>query len=87
MIRLHTLGALDLTNAEGSELRAIVAQPTRLALLSYLGIATPPRFHRRDSLLPLFWPERDNEHARASLSRAIQPRAISASNMAFTTGS
>jgi len=71
MIRLQTLGALDLTNAEGSELRAIVAQPKRLALLTYLGVATPHGFHRRDSLLPLFWPERDTEHARASLSRAI----------------
>ena len=71
MIRLQTLGALDLSNAEGSELRAIVAQPKRLALLTYLAVATPHGFHRRDSLLPLFWPERDTEHARASLSRAI----------------
>jgi DNA-binding SARP family transcriptional activator/tetratricopeptide (TPR) repeat protein len=71
MIRLRTLGALDLRNADGSELRAIVAQPKRLALLVYLGAATPHGFHRRDSILSLFWPDRDLEHARASLSRAL----------------
>jgi serine/threonine-protein kinase len=71
MIRLHTVGGLDLRNEEGVELRAIVAQPKRLALLAYLAIATPHGFHRRDSILSLFWPERDLEHARASLSRAV----------------
>ena len=71
MIRLETLGALDLRNAEGSELRAIVAQPKRLALLVYLAASTPRGFHRRDSILSLFWRDRDLEHARASLSRAV----------------
>lgn len=71
MIRLQTLGVLDLRNAEGFELRTIVAQPKRLALLAYLAVAAPRGFHRRDSILSLFWPERDLEHGRASLSRAI----------------
>ena len=71
MIRFHTLGLLDLRDAEGRELRAVLQQPKRLGLLAYLAVATPRRFHRRDSLLALFWPELDQEHARAALRRAL----------------
>jgi len=71
MIRFHTLGVLDLRDAEGRELRAVLQQPKRLGLLAYLAVATPRRFHRRDSLLALFWPELDQEHARAALRRAL----------------
>jgi len=71
MIRLQTLGTLDLRNGDGSEIRAIVAQPKRLALLAYLGVASPPGFHRRDRLLALLWPEHGSERARASLNRAL----------------
>ncbi|MEP6687563.1 MAG: BTAD domain-containing putative transcriptional regulator [Gemmatimonadales bacterium] len=71
MIRFHTLGMLDLRDAEGRELRAVLQQPKRLGLLAYLAVATPRRFHRRDSLLGLFWPELDQEHARAALRRAL----------------
>jgi hypothetical protein len=41
MIRLQTLGQIDLSAADGHELRGILAQPKRLALLVYLGIAAP----------------------------------------------
>ena len=34
-------------------------------------LAAPRRFHRRDSLLALFWPELDQEHARAALRRSL----------------
>jgi DNA-binding SARP family transcriptional activator/tetratricopeptide (TPR) repeat protein len=71
MIRLHTLGVLDLRAEDGKELRAVLQQPKRLGLLAYLAVATPRRFHRRDSLLALFWPELDQEHARAALRRAL----------------
>jgi serine/threonine-protein kinase len=71
MIRFHTLGVLDLRDADGRELRAVLQQPKRLGLLAYLAVATPRRFHRRDSLLGLFWPELDQEHARAALRRAL----------------
>ena len=49
----------------------MLRQPKRLALLAYLAVASPRRFHRRDSLLALFWPELDQEHARAALRRAL----------------
>jgi adenylate cyclase len=71
MIRLRTLGALDLRGSEGQELRAVLAQPKRAALLAYLVLATPRGPHRRDSLLALFWPEQDAEHARNALSQAV----------------
>jgi len=71
MIRLRTLGTLDLTHPHGLELRAVLAQPRRVALLAYLAVAQPRGFHRRDHVLTLFWPEHDTERARSSLNRAI----------------
>ncbi|MGN6393360.1 MAG: BTAD domain-containing putative transcriptional regulator [Gemmatimonadales bacterium] len=62
---------MDLRDAGGRELRAVLQQPKRLALLAYLAVAAPRRFHRRDSLLALFWPDLDQEHARAALRRAL----------------
>lgn len=71
MLRLHTLGALDLRGPEGADCAAVLAQPKRLGLLVYLAAAYPRRFHRRDSLLALFWPELDTSHARAALRRSL----------------
>jgi DNA-binding SARP family transcriptional activator len=71
MIRFHTLGVLDLRGPDGLELRSVLQQPKRLGLLAYLTIASPRRFHRRDSLLALFWPGLDQEHARAALRRSL----------------
>jgi TolB-like protein/DNA-binding SARP family transcriptional activator/Flp pilus assembly protein TadD len=70
-MRLRTLGALDLRSSDGGELRAVLAQPKRVALLAYLALATPRGFHRRDTLTALFWPEHDEEHARNSLSQSV----------------
>ncbi|MBA3555834.1 MAG: hypothetical protein H0W29_13890, partial [Gemmatimonadales bacterium] len=71
MIELHTLGVVDLRAPDGRELRAILHQPKRLGLLAYLAAASPRRFHRRDSLLALFWPDLDQDHARAALRRSL----------------
>jgi DNA-binding SARP family transcriptional activator/TolB-like protein len=68
--RLFTLGRIDLRVADGSEVRSLLAQPKRLALLVYLA-ASGVRFHRRDSLVALFWPEAETESARASLRTAL----------------
>jgi serine/threonine-protein kinase len=48
----------------------VLAQPKRLALLAYLA-ASPGGPHRRDTLLGMFWPELDQEHARRALNKAI----------------
>jgi len=71
MIELRMLGTLSLTSADGRDVQALLGQPRRLALLAYLAAATPQGFHRRDSLLALFWPELDQEHARAALRQAL----------------
>jgi len=72
MIELRMLGRLSLTGADGREVRTLLGQPRRFALLAYLAAATPPGFHRRDSLLALFWPELDQEHARTALRQALR---------------
>ena len=71
MIEFRTLGALDLLGPDGREHRAVLTQPKRVALLAYLAVATPHRFHRRDKLLGLFWPDLDQDHARAALRQAL----------------
>jgi serine/threonine-protein kinase len=71
MLELRVLGTIDLKNAAGQDLDQLLTQPKRLALLVYLATATPRGFHRRDKLLGLFWPELDDEHARASLRKAV----------------
>lgn len=73
MIQLRTLGGVDLTDPDSrGELRAILVQPKRLALLVYLALANSQRFRRRDVLTGLFWPELDGEHARGALRQALR---------------
>jgi DNA-binding SARP family transcriptional activator/TolB-like protein len=71
MIRLRVLGAPDLRGAEGHELRGILSQPRRLALLAYLALSASRGYVRRDTLLALFWPDADDAHARNSLRQAL----------------
>lgn len=51
--------------------RAVLSQPKRFALLAYLAAAAPHGFHRRDTLLALFWPELDQEQARHALRQSL----------------
>jgi adenylate cyclase len=88
MIHLRTLGALDLRSSEGQEFRSILAQPKRAALLLYLALVRPRGSHRRDTLLALFWPEHDTEHARNALSQAVHflRRSLGAETVINATG-
>lgn len=71
MIELRTLGSVELRDDEAVEIRSVLSQPKRLALLSYMAIARPRAFHRRDTLLGIFWPEQDDERARGALNQAL----------------
>ncbi len=71
VIEFRTLGTMDLRAADGRELHSLLAQPKRIALLAYLCIAEPRGYHRRDTLLGLFWPDSDQEHARTSLRKSL----------------
>ena len=70
-LQLRVLGSLELSGTSGVELKRVLQQPKRLGLLAYLVLRSPQRFHRRDSLLALFWPDLDTEHARAALRRSL----------------
>ena len=71
MVRCRTLGVLELRGPAEQEQLSVLSQPKRAALLVYLAIATPRGFHRRDTLLALFWPDSDQEHARAALRQSL----------------
>ncbi|MEO5903206.1 MAG: BTAD domain-containing putative transcriptional regulator [Gemmatimonadaceae bacterium] len=70
-MELRALGQIRLLSDDGTEADAVLRQPKRLALLSYLAIPATGTWHRRDVLLGLFWPELDESHARASLRSAL----------------
>jgi DNA-binding SARP family transcriptional activator len=73
MIQLRTLGGLDLLDLdENRQVRSVLVQPKRLALLVYLALAGDRGFRRRDAVVGLFWPELDAEHARGSLRQALR---------------
>jgi DNA-binding SARP family transcriptional activator/TolB-like protein/Tfp pilus assembly protein PilF len=86
MIQLRTLGPIDIRGSDGQELRGVLAQPKRAALLVYLALATPRGPHRRDGLLALFWPEHDAEHARNSLSQSVHVLRRSLGTNAIISG-
>jgi DNA-binding SARP family transcriptional activator/TolB-like protein len=69
-MEIHLLGSLDLVSDEGRRLDVSPGQK-RLALLAYLAVATPQGFHRRESLLPLLWPESNETRARGSLNQTV----------------
>jgi serine/threonine-protein kinase len=71
LTKLRILGSVSLVRADGSDIRRILTQPKLLALLTYLAVAKPRGFHRRDTLLGLFWPDQDQRRARASLRKAV----------------
>src|SRR2546427_569799 len=71
MIEFRMFGTLQLTDAAGHEVKSLITRPRRLALLAYLAASSGRELHRRDTLLALFWPELDQEHARAALRQAL----------------
>ena len=71
MIELRLLGSLELKKSDGKEVTSVLVQPKRAALLCYLAIGRARGFHRRDSLVALFWPDLDQTRARAALRQAL----------------
>jgi DNA-binding SARP family transcriptional activator len=72
MIVLRLFGSLELLGPDSVELRDVLNQPKRTALLAYLAAERSTSFHRRDALLSLFWPELDERHARDALNSSIR---------------
>jgi DNA-binding SARP family transcriptional activator/TolB-like protein len=71
MQTLRMFGGISLSNADRSEADNLLRQPKQLALLAYLALPRPGTWHRRDSLLGVFWPELDQSRARTSLRSAL----------------
>lgn len=71
MIEFRTFGHIELTTGGGDEAEALVAQPMRFALFCFLALPKIGTFHRRDTLLAVFWPEVDQKRARANLRQAL----------------
>jgi DNA-binding SARP family transcriptional activator/TolB-like protein len=71
LIRLHVLGTPRLTGDRAAERRRVLAQPRRVALLAYLALRARHGPERRDTLLAMFWPESDTNHARGALRNAL----------------
>ncbi|HKL18171.1 MAG TPA: hypothetical protein VJ905_04355, partial [Halalkalibaculum sp.] len=71
MVKLYILGPPKLLTDDERLEHSFLSGPKRLALLSYLLLARPQGFKRRDSLLPLFWPEKDQKSARNALSNIL----------------
>jgi DNA-binding SARP family transcriptional activator/TolB-like protein len=71
VIRLHLLGAIRLEADDGPARPSALSQPRRAALLAYLALRARRGPERRDTLLGVFWPESDNNHARGALRNAL----------------
>ncbi len=71
MIRLQLLGGVRLLDGDGRDVRAVMQQPKRLAVLAYLAVARPRGAQRRDALIAMFWGESDEASARRSLSQTL----------------
>ncbi len=67
MYRLSTLGTVTIAR-DGKELRRLSSHRQKMALITYLALEGPTA---RDSLLGLFWGEREQERARHSLSQTL----------------
>lgn len=71
MATLRLLGPVDLRDDSGRELRQLIGQPKRFALLAYLAGNAPQTFHRRDRILAVFWPESTEDQARHGLRQVL----------------
>lgn len=71
LLTLRTLGPINLLDSNGSEITPILSQTKRFAVFIFLALAKPQGFHRRDTLLTLFWPGRDAARARNALSQSL----------------
>jgi serine/threonine-protein kinase len=70
-IQLRVLGSVELEGTGRRRFRTLLAQPKRVALLTYLVLAEPRGWHRRDELQAVFWPELDKKHAQSSLRNSL----------------
>ncbi len=70
-IEFRSLGTTTLCDDSGQEVTGLLRQPKRVALLTYLCLASPLGLHRRDLITALLWPDLSQGRARGALRKAI----------------
>src|SRR5687767_13892643 len=71
-MELRTFGAVSLGGVTQGDASSLLAQPKRIGLLAWLLLARPRGLHPRSTLLTLFWPEHDQQHARWAANQAVR---------------
>ena len=71
-MELRTFGAVSLGGVTYGDASSLLAQPKRVGLLAWLLLARPRGLHPRSTLLALFWPEQDQQHARWAANQAVR---------------
>jgi tetratricopeptide (TPR) repeat protein len=71
VIRLQALGAVDLRDACGRRIDAVLAQPRRLCLLAMLAIESMHGTCSRERLMAVFWPDHPADQAATNLRQAL----------------
>lgn len=69
--RVHVFGAPHVTDAAGQPVASLMAQPKRLAVLTYLVVEASGKPVMRDKIATLFWPELDQSRARQALRQSV----------------
>lgn len=72
VFELRTFGGLDLRAPDGQKAESALAQSKGMALLAYLAADAPETSPvRRDRVVALLWPHRDQTHARNALRTTL----------------
>ncbi len=85
MLFLRTFGGISLEKDGEPIVVGVAAQRGRLAILAVLA-SSAGRGFSRDRLLPLFWPESDEERARGALKQAVYSVRRAAGQPELVTG-
>jgi DNA-binding SARP family transcriptional activator len=68
---MDVLGTVRVSGADPTAGTVVPRHDRALALLTYLALAEPVGFHRRDKLIGIFWPELDTDRARHALRQTL----------------
>ncbi|GAA5522769.1 hypothetical protein LQ318_13510 [Aliifodinibius salicampi] len=71
MINFRILGSLTIQEDNKEHDHSFLYGPKRLALFTYLLLARPRGYHRRDRLIAIFWPDMGQKNARNALSNLL----------------
>jgi len=71
MIDFRVLGTVEISDKVGGPRHDLLRLPKRVAVLAYLASPVPGTWHRRDTVVGVFWPEHDQVRARNALRNAV----------------